>query len=979
MIAVLNGAVLRRLVSRLDSAVRAEPTLALPRGRLLAPLWLLAAMGRDADRALGDDQVAVERLRLLAASGNGHGGMLALLSAVAPDDAGPAAAALALASTTPVPPGLIHPGGLVIVALAAGRAGRQVGVGGSLVENVLGVAVAASPAEAVSRALDSGLSQEGLLAVLGGLVPHEAADSRVAGTLAAFLADPYERRRWSCLQALFAEVQRNVADTNWEAAPPVTLTLTAAAPACAGSELRLIVGPPLSDVEGSSTDPGALLTMLAQHQATVVFASASEGPLTAEIIATDPGARSVTVKVPDAARAGWVGITVGTLRTGTNRDRATLRRRWLELNTKVTCLSGSPVPAETIVDLPAPPKPPKAGGARFEGGRPSVVDFSAHPDLVEAGDPFELRWQVEGAAGVVIRPGPGSVESLGSAMLTASDERRTLAFTLSATSPCGSAESQVPVRVRVRIHTLQITQGGRSEPVVRGQPLTLKLGYAPADAVVVGRLIIGDRTLSLEGGNGSMSGEIPPDAAVTGLRGRVTLSDPDGPPEDERGFGPLDLVKPQARRIVLVRPAIFGDELRRVTAGEARVAIVAAERAAGAVVQPCEPVWIEDEDLIFEGDAGEPDAPATLAILERLGALAARHPGLESALWVALVPSRGDRGAAAAGPADAASMVAVCTLDQLGAVLAAPAPSVLPATTRLRVIGTLEHDGSFQGEPSLVEERSAGPGSKVDTGLEASVLDGRGNVQSQTPVRMIRSGLPARLVALVPVGPDSIAVELVSEGDSATTIRRALRLRALEREAEELLPVEPVVARFRRPQGTPGIEHVKWDGATLRWEIAEARRPRCSLWIEIRRQGVWFRAFGLSECQTAIKLPLHRLGPGQPGDRVRIVAADGWHQVARPSGGLPLPEIPTVRVVARIAGGGRFWADVETGTNESEPELFWKAGRTVGHGTMFRVPTDFDGEVVLTARIGDLTVTDTRLARAPAPGRRRGGKLALHG
>jgi hypothetical protein len=244
---------------------------------------------------------------------------------------------------------------------------------------------------------------------------------------------------------------------------------------------------------------------------------------------------------------------------------------------------------------------------------------------------------------------------------------------------------------------------------------------------------------------------------------------------------------------------------------------------------------------------------------------------------------------------------------------------------------------------------------------------------------MIRSGLPARLVALVPVGPDSTAVELVSGGDSATTIRRALQLRAFDREAEELLPVEPVVVRFRRPQGTPGIEDVKWDGVTLRWKIAEARRPRCSLWIEIRRQGEWFRAFGLSECQTAIKLPLHRLGPGQEGDRVRIVAADGWHQVAEPSEGLPLPETPTVRVVARSAGGGRFWADVETGTNESEPKLFWKAGSKGGHEGVFRPPNDFDGDVVLTARIGDLTVTDTRLAREPAPGRRRGGRLALHG
>src|SRR6188768_1487187 len=109
MITVLNPAPFRRLVRRLDAAVRADASLAPAASRVLAPLRLLAALGRDAEAALGDDQTAVERVRLLAASGNGHAGSLGLLHG------------LELGSPPPAPlaPGLVHAGGLVLVALAA--------------------------------------------------------------------------------------------------------------------------------------------------------------------------------------------------------------------------------------------------------------------------------------------------------------------------------------------------------------------------------------------------------------------------------------------------------------------------------------------------------------------------------------------------------------------------------------------------------------------------------------------------------------------------------------------------------------------------------------------------------------------------------------------------------------------------------------------------------------------------------------------
>lgn len=960
MITVLNPAPFQRLVRRLDAAVRADASLAPAASRVLAPLRLLAALGRDAEAALGDDQTAVERVRLLAASGNGHAGSLGLLHGLE----------LGSPPTAPLAPGLVHAGGLVLVALAADRAGRQIGIGRALVDNVLGVALSAAPAEAINRALSTGLSDEGLVGVLGGLIPQEAADSRLAGTVAVFLADPEERHRWQCLQSLFEQIADESDAVAWEATAPLSLVLEPAA-GCPGEALTLRVASAHDPIEPSGTG-FPIASALTSSAGAVVFASCGRPALTAAVTSADPGAGRVVVRIPQDARSGWVGVVLAAAREASNKARSALRARWRRLNKSTPCLASAPVPVEAIVDLPDPPSPPRPGAPRFEGGLPSIVTFAAEPAVVDAGESFELRWQVEGAESLEIRPGSRTVESPGSLSVTATDQHRTLVYSLVATSPCDAVTGTAEVRVRARIRDLDLSQSGRGAPYVAGQPLEVRVSYTPADAPMQAAVELEGTTIALAGDGGICSGEIPPELAVQGLRGRVTLATDAGEIEDERAFGPLTFVQARSRRVALLRPAVFADGFQRVTSSEARDAISGAGRRAGLAVELHEPVWVEDQDLAFEGDPG--GAPTATAILERLGMVAARHPDLAGACWVALVPSTSEAGALFVSPGDATPLLAVCTPDRLSEVFAAEAQEA-GTTTRLRITGTLLDGAIFSPDTSVVEVRGAGPGTGNDIGLTACVLDARNQVQAQLPLRTVRNGLPAALVALVPVSPQTTAVELRADSDAAMELRRALRLRAIGADLEP--PIEPPLARFERPEGEPRIADVHWDGSTLRWKFSHSRGGASALWVEIRRNGVWLPGIPLGECQTAIKLPLQRLGPGQKGDRVRVAASDGWHSAAEPPEGIPISEIPSIRTVVRRLAPGRFWADVDGG-GEGGAEMVWRQGGDTTAGPVLETADELALDLSLEARVGDSSAVDVLPAPKPLDrGRRR--RLAIHG
>ena len=190
-------------------------------------------------------------------------------------------------------------------------------------------------------------------------------------------------------------------------------------------------------------------------------------------------------------------------------------------------------------------------------------------------------------------------------------------------------------------------------------------------------------------------------------------------------------------------------------------------------------------------------------------------------------------------------------------------------------------------------------------------------------------------------------------------------------------PIEPPLARFERPEGEPRITNVHWDGSTLRWKFSHSRGGASALWVEIRRNGVWLPGIPLGECQTAIKLPLQRLGPGQEGDRVRVAASDGWHSAAEPPEGIPISEIPSIRAVVRRLAPGRFWADVDGG-GEAGAEVVWRQGGDTTAGPALETADELALDLTLEARVGDSSAVDVLPASKPLDrGRRR--RLAIHG
>ena len=65
MITLIRQRPWQSLIERLDAIVAADATLLAARGLVVAPVTLLARIAEDVEGALGDDPLALERLRAL--------------------------------------------------------------------------------------------------------------------------------------------------------------------------------------------------------------------------------------------------------------------------------------------------------------------------------------------------------------------------------------------------------------------------------------------------------------------------------------------------------------------------------------------------------------------------------------------------------------------------------------------------------------------------------------------------------------------------------------------------------------------------------------------------------------------------------------------------------------------------------------------------------------------------------------------------
>lgn len=1017
---VLNSTRYLALVAALDAAVAEDPSLAAARALLLTPLRLLESLARDAPGALGDDVLAAERLRLLLALAATQMPPLTAFRDVLGGDAKTGTTVNAAALAVPAIPcddAVVHNGALVVVALAAGRVGKGTGLAEPLVNNVLVTALAAGPAEAVSRALTSGMGAAQVRALLAGLAHAEnGQDRRLSAVIATFLADACERARWACLETLFALVRAEVARNVWDAAGTGGIVSVEPRTACPGQKVEIRVEPvdaPTPVITGATVavlaigtpeatlDAAHFLPLLERRAASVVFASQGHRSVSRLPDAVDPETGTITVTVPANAHVGWLGFADPALLEQTNRDRQALREEWEARNQSETALRGAPVPVQSIPLLRNPPTPPRSPLARFDGGTPIIHEAALTPPVVDPGADLKLHWRVQGGIGVHIDPRPGTVAAEGDATVQAPTDSVHAGFTLVAENGCGEpVQRTLEARVRVVIKSvvaeqpdraaplpLKLVGGAQSsvnvrfstvgsalpqQPLVAGEHFDVTATLNAADARGRAELLVADevKPMKLEGARATLT--LPGRYAVDGLTGTVLFRAPDGEIDDRQDFGPLRFVTLRSRRLMVIRPGLVGRELERVPAAEADQAIDDARRALGMEIDAGEPAWIDDEELSLTSPADGPDVTSTVDLLERLHALAARTVGLEDAIWIALVPRPLRKDFHRLERAEAARAVAVCTPGDLQKLLDAEPPPAEPRVNRLRISGSVDGGGAVRLQPLRVEERAAGLGPPVESGLRAVALDAQGRVRASRPIRLLTADRPARVFVLLPVTDDVVDLEIrIDDGQPPLpspdpfgygTAFGAFFGGGL---GGNLLALR----RIHRSEGRPRVTDVEVGGGHLSFHYGHTRSARSSVVIEAGGARGWAPVLRLAPCIETGDLPLARLRLGED-DRLRVAATDGWNADLAPDRGIDLPTLPPFRAAARHAGGLRFWADVDEG---GEPTVTWTLTSDPGapepphrtvDGLQVTVPDDFRGTVALAVARGNQTVTDTRTVSA---------------
>lgn len=1016
-LAVLSPTRYPALVAALDAAVAEDPSLAAARGLLLTPLNLLEALGRDAVGALGDDVLAAERMRLLLALAATQTPPLTAFREVLGGDARTGTTLSAAALSVPAIPcddAVVHAGALVVIALAAGRVGKGTGLAEPLVNNVLVTAIAAGPAEAVSRAIASGMGARQVRALLAGLAHAEGGqDRRLSAVIATFLADACERARWACLEALFTQVRADVARNVWDAAGTGGIVSVEPRIACPGQKVSIRVepvqAPPPPDTgpiitlmaigtPEATLDAAHFLPLLERRAAGVVFASQGHRSVSRLPDEVDPQTGTVTVTVPANAHVGWLGFADPELLRLSNRDRTALREQWGERNTSEPALRGAPVPVDSIPLLRTPPTPPRSPLARFDGGTPIILNASIAPLVVDPGADLTLRWRVQGGTAVRLDPRPGKVAPEGEATVQAPTDSVNADFTLVCESGCGDpVRRALEARVRVVIRSVVADQPDRAPPTAlklvggaAASTVNVRLGTAaPAQPLVAGEhfnltatlnagdargraeLVLGEeiKPMKLEGARATIT--LPGRYAVDGLTGTVIFRAPDGEIDDRHDFGPLRFVILRSRRLMVIRPALVGRDLHRVPAAQVDQAIDDARRTLAMEIDAGEPAWVDDEELTLTAPADGPDVTATVDLLERLHALAARTVGLEDAIWVALVPKPLRKDFHRVERAEAARAVAVCTTGDLEKLLDAEPPAAEPRVSRLRISGTVD-GGSVRLQPLRVEERAAGPGPRVESGLRAVALDAQGRVRASRPVRLLTADRPARLFVLLPVTDDVVDLEIrIDDGQpplpSPDPFGYGVAFGAFFGGGIGGNPL--AVRRVHRSEGEPRVDEVEIGGGQLSFRYNHTRSARAQFVVEAGGERGWAPVLRLAPCAEAGDLPLARLRLGEE-DRLRVAATDGWNTDLAPDRGIPVTGLPPFRVAARHAGGLHFWADVDDG---GEPAITWTLApdpntpapdEPTAEGPQVTVPAGFRGTLTLSVTRGSTTVTDVRTISA---------------
>jgi hypothetical protein len=472
-----------------------------------------------------------------------------------------------------------------------------------------------------------------------------------------------------------------------------------------------------------------------------------------------------------------------------------------------------------------------------------------------------------------------------------------------------------------------------------GRTLTVEVTAAPAEAPAWVRLAdIPESEQPLTAGEAQLA--VPPSAVTDGTVLTVELADrPGGEAIDRRALPPLRIAR--GLRVVLALPAVIAESgaAERIEHAEAQ-RLLAMDGLSAGVGIACQVLPTLDDDLaaIYGPVTGADDGRVD-RLLATLAAAAAVTNGAEDALWLALLP--GTRAWSRAAPADAALRVAAATASGLAALLAQMSGVTAPSPrTVLRLVGTMDAFGGVAWRSTRAEERALGSGGGVDFGIAAVALDDEGRVLATQPLRAVSDKTRGSIACLVPLMPETTAVEL---RDARGT----------------------VLASVRRPLGRPSLGEVAVEDGELAWSYEHERGLPARLVLEAALPTAPTLAGFAAPTTPASWVPLERWDsccrPGAEvawqryalpsGAFLRLVAEDGWYQAVAPVSGDPPQLAGSLRI--RRMPDGRLWAD-----GAGQPSWHLPGSKPPSRARLLAAPAE-GGTVTLSMRIGRELIHDS--------------------
>ena len=307
------------------------------------------------------------------------------------------------------------------------------------------------------------------------------------------------------------------------------------------------------------------------------------------------------------------------------------------------------------------------------------------------------------------------------------------------------------------------------------------------------------------------------------------------------------------------------------------------------------------EDVSAEGAAAEPGHPTLLSYLAAPD-MAARATASRARLL-----------AAESAPAQASVATVQRQLSSLGVPFRYPVEAgpelqiyqtwserlrehrVRQQTSRLRVVARLDQGGRIRNATLRFESQRVGPSQLEPSDIELRALDAAGNELGLLPLYRVRSELPAALFAVPAASQHIAALEFVRR--SGNRRQRLLRL--------------------DRPRGRPQLEELvaEPNGATtrLRWTYQHGSRARGTFRIEAlvtidSTTEVWAPVVTTTEADGY--LLFHRRSRNLGA--LRVVAWDGWHgrtQAVPYAGASPPWQRDQAALSIRQVGPRLWWAD----------------------------------------------------------------------